>query len=147
MIRNDEIPVKRILSWFDLAGKYNVAGNSFFILRGMPVEYAYYEMLHTGEVRQSKDFAKKDFYDAHPMRVLPLNHHITYKDAANFDLLDLGLSPFEQKVLLYSVGKLSVRDIVKRLTKDPGQMDDVVKQTIHSLKRLEKAHFIVYSPY
>ena len=147
MIRRRKIPTSRILSWFDLAGHYKVVSSWYALLSEMPAEYGYYEMLHTGEVCESKDVSKEAFYDVHPMRVLSLNYHISYPDDNHFDLMNLHLSELEQQVLLYSVGKLSVREIIQRVIKEPEQIEEGTKQVIQALQRLEKHHLILFSLY
>ena len=147
MIRRRKIPTSRILSWFDLAGHYKVVSSWYALLSEMPAEYGYYEMLHTGEVCESKDVSKDAFYDVHPMRVLSLNYHISYPDDNHFDLMNLHLSELEQQVLLYSVGKLSVREIIQRVIKEPEQIEEGTKQVIQALQRLEKHHLILFSLY
>ena len=147
MIRRRKIPTSRILSWFDLAGHYKVVSSWYALLSEMPAEYGYYEILHTGEVCESKDVSKEAFYDVHPMRVLSLNYHISYPDDNHFDLMNLHLSELEQQVLLYSVGKLSVREIIQRVIKEPEQIEEGTKQVIQALQRLEKHHLILFSLY
>ncbi len=147
MLRQGQIDTKRILYWFELAEGYRVAGNWFHRLSEMPLEYAYYEMLHTGETCESKELTKVEFYNAHPMRVLSLNSYITYSDEENFDMFDLHLSSIDQQVLLYSAGKLSVKEIARRLCAHTEQMERQIENVTESLKHLEKAHLILYSRY
>lgn len=147
MIRRRKIPTSRILSWFDLAGHYKVVSSWYALLSEMPAEYGYYEMLHTGEVCESKDISKEAFYDAHPMRVLSLNYHISYSDDNHFDLMNLHLSELEQQVLLYSVGKLSVREIIQWVIKEPEQIEEGTEQVVRALQRLEKNHLVLFSLY
>ena len=147
MIRRGEIATSRILSWFDLSSHYKVSGSWYSLLEAMPAEYGYYEMLHTKEVCESKDLSVEAFYTSHPMRVLSLNYYITYPDDNHFDLMDLHLSELEQQVLLYSVGKLSVREITQRIIKNPEEMDAGIEQVVQALKRLEKKHLVLFSLY
>ncbi len=147
MIRRRKIPTSRILSWFDLAGHYKVVSSWYALLSEMPAEYGYYEMLHTGEVCESKDISKEALYDAHPMRVLSLNYHISYSDDNHFDLMNFHLSELEQQVLLYSVGKLSVREIIHRVIKEPEQIEEGTEQVVRALQRLEKNHLVLFSLY
>lgn len=145
MIRKGEVPIERILSWFSLGRQYKVVGSWFRILGSMPVEFAYYQMLASNEVCRSTDMDVADFYKAHPMRVVPLNDRITFPKEDQYDIEELHLTPFEQQVLLYAAGKLSVREMMGRLVQlFPKETPDRLKS---ALDRLEQAHLVVYCPY
>ena len=61
--------------------------------------------------------------------------------------MNLHLSELEQQVLLYSVGKLSVREIIQRVIKEPEQIEEGTEQVVRALQRLEKNHLVLFSLY
>lgn len=147
MLMKKEIPVERILFWIELFRKYNIANQWMHILSEMKDQVAYYEMLSTGEVCQSKDLKQDEYYESHPMRVIPLNDNLSYNQDDQFDIKNLHLSPVEQKVLLYSAGKLSVREICRRLTVGGADLQNALTSVRLALNRLEDNHLILYSRY
>ena len=76
---------------------------------------------------------------------MSLNYHISYSDDNHFDLMNFHLSELEQQVLLYSVGKLSVREIIHRVIKEPEQIEEGTEQVVMALQRLEKNHLVLFS--
>ena len=144
MIINGEVPLKRILSWFPLSRKYKVISSWFQLLSEMPLEFAYYQMLSTGEACRSLEMDTNEFYEAHPLRVISMNENISFT-RNGFDIKNLHLSDFEQQVLLYAAGKLSVKEIGQRLSVAKDDKTDIICKLKDALDKLEKAHIILYS--
>lgn len=147
MISNDEIPLKRILKWFWQIENFKIASAWAKVLYSMPHQFAYYQMLQSGEVYRSVDLDRKAYFRAHPMRVVELNENIVVKNGKKFDLKECELNELDQKVLIYSVGKLSVTDVADRLKEDWPHLSITLENVIATLQKLERKHIIVYSMY
>ena len=119
MLYQDDVPVERVISWVK---KYKYDGNRgmwLLYLTAEPDLYAYYQMLASGEGRQSKNLSIP-LLEAHPMRVASLYRYIR-KEAAEYTFFNCSLSEFEIQVLIYSTGKLSVREIMEHVGADDAE--------------------------
>lgn len=139
MLYQDDVPVERVVSWVK---KYKYDGNRgmwLLYLTAEPDLYAYYQMLASGEGRQSKNLSIP-LLEAHPMRVASLYRYIR-KEAAEYTFFNCSLSEFEIQVLIYSTGKLSVREIMEHVGADDAEKKDTV---IAALKKMEKHKVLVF---
>ena len=73
-----------------------------------------------------------------------MNENISFT-RNGFDIKNLHLSDFEQQVLLYAAGKLSVKEIGQRLSVAKDDKTDIICKLKDALDKLEKAHIILYS--
>ena len=74
------------------------------------------------------------------MRVVNLYHHVQ-KEATGYTFFTCSLSEFEMQVLIYSTGKLSVREIMEHVGADDAEKKDAV---IAALKKMEKHKVLVF---
>ncbi len=138
MLRHDEIPFSLIISFVQDIEEGISYGMWASCLYEQPKLFAYYQMLASGESVRSLELTVP-FLEAHPMRVISLYRHIK-KDTRGYMFFQCRLSEFEMKVLVYSTGKLSVREIIHYLHMKNGQAEKVFAV----LKKLETYKIIVF---
>ena len=139
MLYQDDVPVEQVVSWVKKAEYAGHRGIWLIYLSSAPDVDAEYEMLASDEGRQSKDLSVP-FLEAHPMRVVSLYHHVQ-KEAAGYTFFNCSLSEFEMQVLIYSTGKLSVREIMEHVGADDAEKQEAV---IAALKKMEKHKILVF---
>ena len=139
MLYRDDVPVERVISWVKKSRYDSHCGMWLLYLNAEPDLYAYYEMLASDEGRQSKDLSVP-FLEAHPMRVVSLYNHVQ-KEAEGYTFFTCSLSEFEMLVLIYSTGKLSVREIMEHVGADDAEKQEAV---IAALKKMEKHKVLVF---
>lgn len=139
MLRHDEVPTARILSWIKGAEDDVVRGMWFLQLSSQPSLFAYYQMLASGECVQSQQLTIP-FLKAHPMRAVNLYRYIQ-KKSSEYVFWDYHLSEFEMQVLIYSTGKLSVQEIMRYVHADTEKEKIDV---IDALKKMERDKLIVF---
>lgn len=149
MLLDGLVPDERILGWMDRKAAHT--GMWLKILYEMPQYYAFYHMQACGEAISSCALEEKERWDLHPMRTLPLHrydgggasHRLHYQGEAYTGLL--------LEVLLYAAGKLSVREIAERLTKDSraqGQGRGAAPyEVMEAVLLLEKRKLVAFSRY
>ncbi|MBR0061091.1 MAG: radical SAM protein, partial [Selenomonadaceae bacterium] len=136
MLENWRVPTERILSWFPTSHRIKNYGMWFKELMGREILFAYYEMLKLGEGFHSAQV--ENLAAAHPLRVAQLSTHLKRINSTTAEICGEVLSGVELEILLLTTGKLSVKEIARRVNQN---ISDVTK----ILKRLESHHLIVYS--
>lgn len=144
MLKNGLVPEKRILGWF----KRKRNGLWWRVLKeSTPQIFAYYEIISLGEGCRGKDLSEEEFGNAHPLRTVFLSQQVKFKTEREWELFGYTPSPLEEVVLIFSVGKLSVKEIIGRLKKDErfSELTDLAAEVRKALDTLERKYFIVYS--
>ena len=144
MLKNGLVPEKRILGWFKRKRK----GLWWHTLKMCaPNIFSYYELVSLKEGGQRKDLSEEEFGNAHPLRTVALSEQVKFKTEREWELFGYTLSSLEEAVLIFSVGKLSVKEIIGRLKKDErfSELTDLAAEVRKTLDTLERKYFIVYS--
>ncbi|HIX84044.1 MAG TPA: hypothetical protein H9979_05825, partial [Candidatus Megamonas gallistercoris] len=149
MLKNDEIPLSRILAWFPQEDTLKSIGRWWYCLSKMPDLLAYYNILLFDEAKTLKDFSADEILEAHPMRVVSLYLYMEKISASTIKLFDCILTGIERDILIYATGKISVADIIKRLSLIyvKYSYEELKSITLKTLKKLEKEHLVVFSRY
>lgn len=148
MLRRNEVPRKLIFSWFPQEGSSRAQGQWWQILTAEEELCSYYAMLHTGEA-VSSDELSIDMLEAHPMRVLALDHNTTVIDNGTMEIKGCRLTGLERDVLILATGKLSVQDMLAYIAEHQQIPNDEAlrKFVVTTLQKLESYHLVVFSLY
>lgn len=147
IIYSGELSTKMIISWFPSHNGYRSAGLWYYKLQTMPNVYNYYILLKNEEAYEREKLKDIDFYDLHPMRTVPLYKNMILKENRLVDVLGVLLNAFEQDVLIYATGKLSVNEMLKLLQTSWTQENDLPERLVECLRKLEKNYLVVYSKF
>lgn len=145
MLRNNEVPTERILSWFSIEN--NRIGRWGRCLKQLPDLMAYYEMLLSKEVNVSTDFSKEKLLEAHPIRVIPIGLFIEVIDDNTIKIVNCILKGIEKDILIYTAGKLSIKEIIEILSQKYLNKEVLKDNVLKTLDKLEKEHLLVYYKY
>lgn len=144
MILTRKIPKEKILGWIPKKNMIKSAGRWWFCLYELKAAWAYYDMISKGEGFSYEDVEFETFESLHPMRTIPLQKYLKFRDGNKITLLEKELTDIEQDVLIYSTGKLDVSEIVCELQ---GKYSNIADDIKNILKKLERDFFIVFSKY
>lgn len=149
MLKNNEIPIQRVLKWFPQENTLKSVGRWWYCLNKMPHLLAYYNILLFGEAKTLKDFSLNEVLSAHPMRVISVYLYIEKISSTTIKLFDCILTGIEKDVLVYSTGKMSIENIIKQLSiiYNKYSYDELKNIVLNTLKKLEKEHLVVFSKY
>lgn len=149
MLKNNEIPTKRVLTWFPQEATLKSIGRWWYCLSKMPHLLAYYNILLLGEAKTLKDISLNEILSVHPMRVVSLYLYIEKISSTTIKLFDCILTGIEKDVLVYSTGKMSIENIIKQLSiiYNKYSYDELKNIVLNTLKKLEKEHLVVFSKY
>ena len=136
MIENWRVPTERILSWFPTSKHWQNYGMWFDELTRQEILFAYYEMLSLGEGFHSSQV--ENLSAAHPLRVVQLSKFLRRINSSTAEICGEILSGVDLEILLLATGKLSVKEISRRV-------GEKISRVIEVLNRLEHRHLIVYS--
>lgn len=149
MIKNNLVPKQIILSWFD---KYNMhTGKWYYVLRSMPEEFAYYQMIALGEGITSERIEADVFLSLHPMRLLDVSEYLEIHEDKSGIMCGNQLTEFDIMVYVYSYGKLTVKEIIEKLYtdgyKEQLNVEDYKNKVVNTLRMFEKKHLIIFTRY
>ena len=106
----------------------------------------YYSMVFSGECNFI-DTISKDILHIHPMRTVQLSKYLK-NDSGNKSLFGYKLNDIEVDILIYSLGKLSVEELLIKLRE---KYDDITlintENVEHVLRKLSSQYLLVYSKY
>ena len=148
-LKNNLIPLDLIKNWFEYYWHYNTTGLWFECLASDKLLFNYYECICSGEALPW-DAVKEEFLDCHPMRVSALCDHYRM-DKENIIVYDVNTNYIEKELIRYSVGKLSVADIINIILEEKGEQDFDKEYLTNKAKvfyqEADKKHLIVFSCY
>lgn len=136
MLKNWEVPMQRILSWFENSNYREGRGAWYLLLSKDEVLYSYFESLYFKEGFHSSQIS--DLSEAHPLRIQPLYRYIKNLEKGEYEILGFKFKEEDLEIIALSAGKLSVGEIVSHTKKG----EDAV---MNILNALESKHFIVYT--
>lgn len=147
MIKSGKISSEMIVSWFPSNFGYKNLGLWYYVLKTMPNIYNYHMLLKNEEAYEKEQLKYIDYYDLHPMRTVPLYKNIILKEKGLVEVLGVLLNAFEQDVLIYATGKLSINEILKQLRKLWPKENNLSSKLEACLCKLEKNYLVVYSKF
>ena len=143
MLKNNEVPLERLLSWYPSDIAFKSYGLWWQALQHLPELFAYGEMLSLEEGIRSTDISTDEWDMAIPLRVLPINKYMEIDDKGEKYYAGQKLSEQECHVLRLSAGRRTIQEIYHELEFDGilSTADDLKS----ILNHLERMHFIVYA--
>lgn len=136
MLRKEDVPRERILSWFGGLDYREGRGAWYMRLAKDDVLYPYYEMLYMGEGQHSSQV--QNISEAHPLRLQPLYRQLTKIDDKTVEILGENFKAEDLDIITLTTGKLSVKEIARRTGKSEVEVMRV-------LDSLENKYFLVYT--
>ena len=141
MLRNGEVPLEKIISWYPKDNVFKSYGMWWQTLIEIPSLYAYAHLISLGEAANFSQIEGK-WENAKPMRVLPLSKYLISQTNGSAVILGVELCFIECEALVFSTGRITILEIYQRLK----CLED--KLTFDKLKqiffKLEKSYLIVY---
>lgn len=151
ILTENKVPQNRILSWFPQSNTVKAVGRWWYCLSTLPHIFNYYQMIYTGEAFSTigQNLKDGDYFGLHPMRTVMLQKYMQVLDKGRTKIFDYVLDVLEQEILIYATGKLSVTDIYEHILQYHSVLarDFSFEKLVIILKKLEKAHLIVFSHY
>lgn len=148
LILNNKVPLRVIKDWFKLYNDYGIISPWLkYLSEANMMAYGYFDMLSTNEVERFDEIPRNNFLDFHPMRVnsmyeaCKLDGDATILFGEKVDLLT-------REVVRYSVGKLSVKEIISLLN-NKEELDGAFteERIVEIYKRLADNYSMVFSRY
>lgn len=142
------VPEDRIIKWMK---HYLETGSDtywLYVLRNAnPALYGYYCMLNSNDIVSLADLLEDELWDYHPMRVESLYNNCYLKDS-KFVVYGHVLSELERELVRYSLGRLSLYDIVDLfIQKNSWTKSDAMKMVREGIKSLADKRVVVFSKY
>ena len=147
IIKSGKLSTDMIISWFPSNIGYKSAGQWYYQLQTMPNVYNYYMLLNNEEAYEKEALKDFDYYELHPMRTVPLYKNMILKGNGIIEVFGVLLNAFEQDVLIYATGKLSINEILKQLSKLWTEENNLSGKLEACLCKLEKNYLVVYSKF
>lgn len=121
-------------------------GRWIYALNQLPHMLNFYSMVFSGECNFI-DTISKDFLHIHPMRTVQLSKYIK-NDSGNKSLFGYKLNDLEVDILIYSLGKLSVEELILKLREKYDDITLINTENIENvLRKLSAQYLLVYSKY
>lgn len=141
------LKTEQILSWFPENNTCRYNGLWFYHLQNIPNVYNYHMLLKLKEAYSEKQIKYINYYNLHPMRTVSLYKNWKVQSDGTVKFFDCFLDGFEQDVLIYATGKLSVKEISERLIINGYSADGLLEKCAECLRKLEKNYLVAYSKY
>lgn len=147
MLLEHRVPESKILSWFPQDNIIKTVGRWWYCLSNLPNVFNYWQMIHVGEAFSTinLNLDDREYFDLHPMRTIMLHKYMKISDDGSVYILEYKLTELGKEVLIYSTGKLSVKEICDKLFVSNNEIS--IELIVSILKRLEYNHLIVFSKY
>jgi putative radical SAM domain protein len=121
-------------------------GRWIYALNQLPHMLNFYSMVFSGECNFI-DTISKDFLHIHPMRTVQLSKYLK-NDSGNKSLFGYKLNDLEVDILIYSLGKLSVDELILKLREKYDDITLINTENIENvLRKLSSQYLLVYSKY
>lgn len=148
LILNNKVPLEVIKNWFILYKNYDIMSPWLkYLSEASATAYKYFEMLSTNEVNSFDEISRNSFLDFHPMRVGSMYEYCKLDGDATV-LFGQKADLLTREVVRYSVGKLSVKEIISLLN-NKEELDGALTEEsiIEIYKRLADNYSMVFSRY
>ena len=147
-LREKQIPIKLIKKWFYFFHHYHTSGMWFDCLASDKLLFNYYDLICSGEA-ETWDMVKDKPLECHPMRIDALCDHFNIKNGI-ITIYDIFNSVLEKELIRYSIGKLSIKEIISVLQgkdefKDYGK--SLSEEILKFYQEADKQQIMVFSRY
>lgn len=151
MLSNGLVSEERILSWFKDHGGPDADGLWWYVLKENHLLFSYYELLASKEAVQSRGIRREVLMEYHPMRVFQMWQACETNENGVSIICDVEVSGLERQLLRYSLGKLTLKQVLEKVYKAIGKtiMEETafIEEAIRIMTEFEKRHWIVYSKF
>lgn len=147
-LNSNKIPLALIKKWYYFFYHYHTSGMWFDYIAGDKLLFNYYDCICSGEA-EPWDRVKHDPFDCHPMRVDALCDHCEIENGI-IKLYDRYTDSIDRELIRYSVGKLSIKDIVDLLQKNneiENCKEILYEKVLNFYCDADKNHLVVFSKY
>jgi radical SAM superfamily enzyme YgiQ (UPF0313 family) len=143
------VPYERLKKIVAIHMKRNSAIWGKMISQGYPMIYSYFQLVNSCKIPPLRDVDRKELLSWHIQRTFEIWRFVNFTT----DAVRLGnyvLSPYEYQLILYSAGKLTVKEIAGRMLDDFGGGDpsDIFEERIiDTLLFFETKYWVVGVPF
>ncbi|MDY6225234.1 B12-binding domain-containing radical SAM protein [Veillonella caviae] len=145
LLLEDKIDIKLIEKWLKTK-KPKYFSRWMYILNQLPHIYNYYSMIISKECLALEAICIDDL-TINPMRTVQLSKYLKI-EGEKYLLFDQEITKFEMDILIYSLGKLSINDIIVKLSQNYAISEiKLIENVKLAIVSLAKRHLLVFSRY
>ena len=150
LFREGKVPHETIMNCFH---DFNYGAQSVWYLavyNVLPFVRGYYTLMSRNAVKRSIDIADGEIYGWRPQRIMEMWHDVDFSEGYPAVGKDV-LSPLEFELLLYSTGKLKLKQVLDRVREKFGKnFSDETEfndEAMNILKTFERKYWLAYAPF
>lgn len=150
LFREGKVPHESIINCFR---DFNYGAQSVWYLaiyNVVPFVRGYYTLMSRNAVKRSVDIAGDEIYGWRPQRIMEMWHDVDFSEGYPAVGKNV-LSPLEFELLLYSTGKLKLKQVLEKVREKFGKNFDgeaeFNNEAMNILKSFERKYWLAYAPF
>ncbi|HOT75811.1 MAG TPA: radical SAM protein [Candidatus Wallbacteria bacterium] len=150
IFKEGRVPHEAIINCFR---DFNYGAQSVWYLsiyNVLPFLKGYYTLMSRNAVKRSQDIAPDEIMGWRPQRIMEMWHDVDFSQGYPAVGKDV-LSPLEFELLLYSTGKMTLKQLIEKAQEKFGRMfdceADFQAEAMNILKTFEKKYWLAYAPF
>ncbi len=150
LFKEGKVPHENIINCFR---DYNYGAQSVWymsIYNVVPFLRGYYTLIARNAVKRSLDIDGAEIYGWRPQRIMEMWHDVNFSEGYPAIGKDI-LSPLEFELLLYSTGKMNLKQVLDKVREKFGRLfkdeTEFNSAAMDILKTFEKKYWLAYAPF
>ncbi len=150
LFKDGKVPHERIVDCFRDYGYGAQSVWHMAVYNTIPFVRGYYTLIARNAVKRSLDIPENEILGWRPQRIMEMWHDVDFSEGYPKIGKDV-LSPLEFELLLYSTGKLKLKQVLDKVREKFGRLFDSEsefnEEAMNILKKFEHKYWLAYAPF